>query len=55
MHQRTIPIGNGLSISPDGKLLAYVLATVPTPEDPYPQYKVALLELSSKDAKPKAG
>jgi len=50
---RTIPIGSGLSISPEGKLLAYVLATVPTPDDPYPQYKVALLELSSKDSKPR--
>jgi len=44
---RTLPAGTGLSISPDGKLLAYVLATVPTPEDPYPQYKVAFLDLSS--------
>jgi serine/threonine protein kinase len=50
---RTIPIGNGLIASPDGKLLAYVLSTVPTPDDPYPQYKVALLELSSKDLRPK--
>jgi eukaryotic-like serine/threonine-protein kinase len=45
---RTFPTGTGLSTSPDGKLLAYVLATMQTPEDPYPQYKVALLELSSK-------
>jgi Tol biopolymer transport system component len=37
----------GLSLSPDGKLLAYVLATMPTPDDPYPQYKVALLDMSS--------
>ena len=42
---RTIPGGNGLSVSPDGRYLAYVLATVPTPEDPYPQYKIALLDL----------
>jgi len=46
---RTFPAGTGLSVSPDGRL-AYVLATVPTPEDPYPQYKVALLNLSSADA-----
>jgi serine/threonine protein kinase len=41
---RTLPAGTALSISPDGKLLAYVLATMPTPEDPYPQYKIALLD-----------
>ena len=41
---RTLPAGTGLSISPDGKTLAYVLATVPTPDDPYPQYKIALLD-----------
>ena len=45
---RTFPTQMGLSLSPDGKSLAYVLATMPTPEDPYPQYKIALLELSSK-------
>ncbi len=50
---RTIPTGTALSRSPDGKLLAYVLATTPTPEDPYPQYKVALLELSSKPSPPR--
>src|SRR6266850_2092567 len=50
---RTIPTGTGLSHSPDGKLLAYVLATMPTPEDPYPQYKVALLELSSTPSPPR--
>jgi eukaryotic-like serine/threonine-protein kinase len=44
---RTLPAGTGLSISPDGKTLAYVLATVPTPEDPYPQYKIALLDPAS--------
>jgi eukaryotic-like serine/threonine-protein kinase len=44
---RTIPAGTGISISPDGKLLAYVLATVPTPEDPYPQYKLALLDVTA--------
>ncbi len=49
---RTLPTGSGLSPSPDGKLLAYVLATVPTPDDPYPQYKVALLELSSVPSPP---
>jgi len=46
------PHWTGLSHSPDGKLLAYVLATMPTPEDPYPQYKVALLELSSTPSPP---
>jgi len=50
---RTFPTGTGLSPSPDGKVLAYVLATMPTPEDPYPQYKVALLEPSSKPAPPR--
>ncbi len=50
---RTFPTGTGLSPSPDGKVLAYVLATMPTPDDPYPQYKVALLEPSSKPAPPR--
>lgn len=50
---RTIPLGTGLSSSPDGKLLAYVLFTMPTPEDPYPQYKVALLDPSSRDSRPR--
>jgi eukaryotic-like serine/threonine-protein kinase len=48
---RTIPMGTGLTSTPDGKFLAYVLSTIPTPEDPYPQYKVALLELSAKDSR----
>ncbi|HTT22609.1 MAG TPA: protein kinase [Candidatus Sulfotelmatobacter sp.] len=47
---RTLPAGTGLTVSPDGKLLAYVLATMPTPEDPYPQYKVALLDPSGTAA-----
>jgi serine/threonine protein kinase len=47
---RTLPAGTGLTMSPDGKTLAYVLATMPTPEDPYPQYKIALLEPSSTAA-----
>jgi len=50
---RTIPVGSALGPSPDGKLLAYVLSTLPTPDDPYPQYKVALLELSSRDSRPR--
>jgi eukaryotic-like serine/threonine-protein kinase len=50
---RTIPAGTGLSPSPDGKALAYVLATMPTAEDPYPQYKVALLETSSTPSPPR--
>jgi serine/threonine protein kinase len=50
---RTIPVSNALSSSPDGKMLAYVLSTVPTPDDPYPQYKIALLELSSRDLRPR--
>jgi serine/threonine protein kinase len=49
---RTFPTGTGLSPSPDGKALAYVLATMPTPEDPYPQYKVALLEVSTTPSPP---
>jgi serine/threonine protein kinase len=49
---RTLPAGTALSLSPDGKFLTYVLATMPTPEDPYPQYKVALLESSSKPSPP---
>lgn len=44
---RTVPVGTSLAISPDGKTLAYVLATVPTPEDPYPQYKIAVLDLAA--------
>jgi eukaryotic-like serine/threonine-protein kinase len=47
---RTLPAGTGLTMSPDGKTLAYVLATMPTPEDPYPQYRIALLEPSSTAA-----
>jgi serine/threonine protein kinase len=50
---QTFPTGTGLSTSPDGKLLAYVLATVPTKEDPYPQYKVAILELAPSKSAPK--
>ena len=49
---RTFPAGTGLDVSPDGKFLAYVLSTVPTPEDPYPQYKVAFLDLSAARATP---
>src|SRR5258708_12287460 len=49
---RTFPAGTGLSPSPDGKVLAYVLATMPTSEDPYPQYKVVLLEPSSTPSPP---
>ncbi len=49
---RTFPTGTGLSPSPEGKVLAYVLATMPTPEDPYPQYKIALLESSSTPSPP---
>ena len=49
---RTLPEGTALSPSRDGKLLAFLLATMPTPEDPYPQYKIALLELSSKPSPP---
>jgi len=41
---RTLPAGTGLTMSADGKMLAYVIATLPTPEDPYPQYKIALLD-----------
>jgi len=47
---RTLPAGSGLSLSPDGKSLTYILATVPTPEDPYPQYKIVLLDLSGSAA-----
>jgi Tol biopolymer transport system component len=48
---RTFPAGTGLTVAPDGKL-AFVLATVPTAEDPYPQYKVALLDVTSATATP---
>jgi serine/threonine protein kinase len=47
---RTLPAGTSLSPSADGKTLAYVLATIPTSEDPYPQYKIALLDLSAATA-----
>jgi len=47
---RTLPAGTGLTVSPDGKTLAYVLATVPTPEDPYPQYKIALVDSAGANA-----
>ena len=49
---KTLPAGTGLAVSPDGKFLAYVLATIPTPEDPYPLYKIAFLNLSSGDSAP---
>jgi eukaryotic-like serine/threonine-protein kinase len=49
---RTLPAGTGLSVSSDARMLAWVIATVPTPEDPYPQYKVALLNLLSPEAPP---
>jgi serine/threonine protein kinase len=49
---RTLPAGATLSLSPDGRFVTYVLATMPTPEDPYPQYKVVLLESSSKPSPP---
>jgi serine/threonine protein kinase/dipeptidyl aminopeptidase/acylaminoacyl peptidase len=44
---RTIATGTGLSCTRDGKRLAYVLATLPTKEESHPQYKIALLDLSS--------
>ena len=46
-------MGTGLSSTGDGKILAYTLATTPTQKDPYPKYKVALLDLSSKDSRPR--
>jgi serine/threonine protein kinase len=50
---RTLPGRNGLAISSDGKYLAYILTTVPTPEDPYPQSKVALLDLTAPGTAPR--
>ena len=50
---RTLPAENALSASPDGKYLAYVLATIPTSEDPYPEYKIALLDLAAPTAPPR--
>jgi eukaryotic-like serine/threonine-protein kinase len=50
---RTLPAGNALSVSADGKYLAYLLATLPTDEDPYPSYKIALLDLSAADKPPR--
>jgi serine/threonine protein kinase len=50
---KTLPAGIALSASPDGKYLAYVLATMPTPEDPYPQYKIALLDLAATATPPR--
>jgi Tol biopolymer transport system component/predicted Ser/Thr protein kinase len=49
---KTFPVGRALSLSRDGKRMAYLLATMPTPEDPYPQYKIALLDLSVKAGRP---
>ena len=43
---RALPAGTSLTLSPDGKTLAYVVSTIPIPEDPYPIYKIALLDLS---------
>ena len=50
---QTLPAGIALSTSPDGKYLAYVLATIPTQEDPYPQYKIALLDLAATGSPPR--
>jgi len=50
---KTLPAGYGLSVSPDGRYLAYVLATLPSPEDPYPQYKIALLDLAATGSTPR--
>jgi serine/threonine protein kinase len=47
---KTVPAGTGLAVSPDGKFLSYLLATVPTTEDPYPQYKIVLVDLSTAAA-----
>ena len=49
---KTLPVGMTLSPSRDGKRMAFVVATVPTQEDPYPQYKVALLDLTAKAGRP---
>ncbi len=49
---RTFPAGTALSPSPDGKFLAYVLATMPTAEGS-DQYKIALLEPSSTPSSPR--
>jgi Tol biopolymer transport system component len=43
----------GLTASADGKRLAWVLSTLPTPDDPYPVYKIALLDLAAANAAPK--
>lgn len=50
---QTLPAGVALSTSPDGKYLGYVLATIPTQEDPYPQYKIALLDLAATGSPPR--
>jgi serine/threonine protein kinase len=47
---RTLPAGPSLTVSPDGKMLAYVVATTPTPDEPHPQYKIALLDASGTAA-----
>src|SRR5437588_2327040 len=49
---KTLPVGMTLSPSRDGKRMAFVVATVPTQEDPYPQYKIALLDLTAKAGRP---
>jgi serine/threonine protein kinase len=45
---KTLPAGTALTTSPDGKTLGFVLSTIPTPEDPYPIYKIALLDVSGQ-------
>jgi serine/threonine protein kinase len=50
---KTLPTGLGLTASADGKRLAWVLSTLPTPDDPYPVYKIALLDLAAANAAPK--
>jgi serine/threonine protein kinase len=46
---KTLPAGTSLSTSSDGKTLAFVLSTIPTPDDPYPIYKITLLDVSGKN------
>jgi eukaryotic-like serine/threonine-protein kinase len=43
----TLALEDGLDFSPDGKLLAYIVETVLTPESPKPQYRLVLLDVAS--------
>jgi serine/threonine protein kinase len=47
---RTLLAETALSFSADGKSLAFIVSTIPTADDPYPQYKIAVIDVSAAAA-----